>query len=613
MATIYVHQVNISESELTVVKLLESRFSTALLQYDGNVWIVPSVDINVGTGRHDIDILVIGHLRRPYIIDRVVNFRDIEVRSFFTTIEVKSHDISGIRQNGSHLEVAYGTQYEDVTIQSQQQKYSLKNFLQENLQCSDIRVPYITNLIILSGASYNDLEYSGISLDNVLASDFMFDNFAQAVSRQTHLQDQGYVDGFRNFSESQIRSVVNIFSAKSDGADTMTLRRINILQLQQGQLNNIENITDPIIVLSGHAGTGKTMMLLQAADRLTQNGYRCLFLTYNTALISDIQHSIQYMPNTQLLNVEFKSMYSFFSSFFYRLGIARSNEEIINNFDIFMTRLSQRLRNNNIANDYDYIFVDEAQDWKRNEVEVLKRICNGIHIVIADGIDQFMRSDLHSDWGDATLPKLRKGLRQRCNLTTFAKVFANKFGVYWDVQANEQLPGGKVIIVEGYDERLHQELLASLKAHDCAAYDLMLLAPPSLKRNGAFALKDTYVQRGIPFFDGINDQNRNRIYGRENADRKECRIYQYESCRGLEAWITVCLRFHELFSEPHPHDYNDISYEAARKYMLALWTLIPLTRAVDTLVLVVRHDSAIARVLLEISQELDFVEYRRNN
>ena len=613
MATIYVHKINIIPKEEIAVKMLKSVFEEELSQYDGKIWIIPSIDIHVGTGRHDIDVLIIGHLETPYLIDDVSDYHNIEIKSFITTVELKSHNVEGIQQDGTHLKVKYPGDYEeDVTVQSREQKFSLRKFLEENLQYEDIRVPFITNVILLTGASYEDLEHSGIFIENVLASDFVMEEFFEAIARQTKLQNNGFVDSFKNHTEAQISSIVNVFCAKSDGADTMTLRRINILQQDQGVLNNLETTTDPIIVLSGHAGTGKTMMMLKAADMISKKGHKCLFLTYNTALISDINHSIQYMPENQLANVDRKSMYSFFSSILFRLNIINNKSEIVDRFDALMSQLNKRLRNNPRTIDYEYIFVDEAQDWKKNEVESLKQLCLGKHIVIADGIDQFMRSELHSNWGKPSLPKLKKSLRQRCNLTTFAQVFACKLGVYWDVEANSKLQGGRVIITEGYEKDIHEELLDSVKKHGCTAYDLMLLAPPSLSKEGQFALTSTYENLGIPFYDGINKENRDKVYGSENAKREECRIYQYESCRGLESWVTVCLRFHELFSSPHPHDYKDIQYEAARKYMLALWTLIPLTRAVDTLVLVVKHDSKIAHILKDISDELDFVEYRNN-
>ncbi len=227
----------------------------------------------------------------------------------------------------------------------------------------------------------------------------------------------------------------------------------------------------------------------------------------------------------------------------------------------------------------------------------------GSHGVLADGVDQFMRASEHTEWGNSVMPKLKKCLRQRYNLTVFAKLFANKMGVYWDVEPNKDFPGGKVIVKNTYEPEDHYNILSDAKKHGCVEYDIMLLAPKSLTTTGKFDSIDAYTQREIYLYDGIDKQKRDQIYGAENAKKKESRIYTYESCRGLEAWTTVCLRFDELFSKEHSHDYHEIEYSMARNYMLTLWTLIPLTRAIDTLVLIVKKDSYISRIIDEIKNE----------
>ena len=612
MADIILHELIDDSDELGAAKVFQMMFESTLSSINGKIWIIPSVNVHSATGRHDLDILIIGWFENSYKLDSVAGFNDIDIRSFCTTIEVKSHSVNGLTQDGTHLLVSYGNELEDVTQQSDAQKFTLKKFLRENLQYEKIKVPFITNIIMLMGAKYDDLDNSNIFLDNVIASDFRIDEFFEAIARQHKLVDNGYVHAFRNHTSAQVESIASIFCAKSDGIDTMTLRRMNLLQQGQELVIGIEKRTEPIIVLSGHAGTGKTMMLLQAADRLSRQGKKCLFLTYNTALLSDLTHSIQFMPNNQMYKVELKSMYRFFSNHLIRLGLANNPDEVNANFDTMMGQLNRRLSNIVHIVDFDYIFVDEAQDWKVNEVDSLKKLCKGKHLVIADGVDQFMKSSNHSDWGDSTFPKLKVCLRQRMNLTLFAQIFAHKLGVHWDVMPNQKMPGGKVIVIEGYEPEVHQNLLADLKKHGCTAYDMMLLAPPSLAEKGKFALADVYKQNNVSFYDGIDKHNRDNIYSKENAEREECRIYQYASCRGLEAWTVVCLRFHELFEEKHPYDYSDIQYKPARNYMLALWTLIPLTRAIDTLVLVVNPSSEIARILKEISEEHeDYVTYKK--
>ena len=288
---------------------------------------------------------------------------------------------------------------------------------------------------------------------------------------------------------------------------------------------------------------------------------------------------------------------------------------IINGFASILVIISQDwivllcTKNNIKYNaDYDYVFVDEAQDWEAPIPEILKYLFKNSHIVIADGIDQFMKSSEHTDWnGSLVMPKLKKCLRQRHNLTVFAKLFASKMGVYWNVDPNNDFPGGRVLVYNAYKPDIHSKLLLEAKEHGCVEYDMMLLAPKSLATSGKFDLLEVYNRNNIHLYDGIDKQVRNKIYGLENAKNKESRIYTYESCRGLEAWTTVCLRFDELFSEEHSHDYHEIQYSMAKNYMLTLWSLIPLTRAIDTRVLVVKKNSKISEVLKELSKENPYI------
>lgn len=179
-------------------------------------------------------------------------------------------------------------------------------------------------------------------------------------------------------------------------------------------------------------------------------------------------------------------------------------------------------------------------------------------------------------------------------------------GVAWNVQPNEDLVGGKVIVTNAYGADMHNKQMKECIKHGGTAYDYMLLAPNSLIDKGEFTLKQAYAKENIHIFDASNHDTRNSVYGGANAQNHEHRLYPYESCRGLEAWTVVCMRFHELFTLPHPHDYREISYRAARRYMQVLWAMMPLTRAVHTIVITIdANDKIILPVLRELEQELD--------
>lgn len=607
MADIYLHDNGIISSESGAAKALCELLQEELSYVKGKIWLIPSVEIYPGTGYHDLDLLMIGYFD-DYSID-IGQYHDISIHSFCTTIEIKSHGADGIFRDGQDLFVKYVEGKHNVTLQSNNQKTTLKKFFDETLQFGK-RTPFVSNIIWLTGIDYDDFENSvGLTNSNIVTSNAYIEEFFDAIGRQNQLRDHGFVNSFKEYSHEEIEKIADLFCSKSDGADSMSLRRMNLLMQTTKAPFDIDKITDPIIVLSGHAGTGKTIMLLQTADILTRNGKKCLFLTYNNALIADLQHTMSFMSN-HFSQFEMKSMHSFLISVLFKHGCWNNANDIEHDFLPAVAQLQRTMYNKNIDIEYDYVFVDEAQDWEKPVTEVLKYICRNKHIVIADGIDQFMRTGDCTNWGISQFPKLVRCLRQRHNLTVFAKLFATKMGVYWNVDPNKNFPGGKVIITNNYSPDLHKKLMIDAEQHGCVEYDLMLLAPPSLIENGRFRLKDKYKGKGIPIYDGIDRTVREVPYNKENAKNKECRVYSYESCRGLEAWTVVCHRFHELFETEHPHTYSEIPFEAARKYMLTLWTLIPLTRAIDTLVIVVQKNSETAKVLKEIAErEPDFIEY----
>lgn len=615
MATIYTHRSYVASDVADAVDTLEKKLKEGLNAFQGKVWIIPSSDIHVGTGLHDLDVIVMGYLTDEYYIDEIAGYSDIQIKSFCMTIEVKSHGASGIYAEGTHLWVKYDNGDKDVTIQSHNQKTTLFRFFHDVLQYDEKRVPFVSNLIWLYGVDYADYA-STINLPpaNIITSDFNIEELFDAVGRTVKLKDQGFVDSFKGYSCSDIENIANIFCARSDGADAMTLRRLNILQSQSNVLNDIENNTAPVIVLSGHAGTGKTMMLLNAANMLTRKGYSCLFLTYNTALLSDLKHTVDIIKD-RMVDIKMESMYSLLIRLLYSKGLWSAKSDIEKDFLPAVASLYRNIQSLSVDHNYQYVFVDEAQDWEAPIPEILKHVFKDSHLVIADGIDQFMCASEHTDWGKPYIPVLKKCLRQRRNLTIFAKIFASKMGVYWNVVPNDTLPGGRVLVYNVYEPAIHQQLLGSAKEHGCSEYDIMLLAPKSLVSDeGRFLPVDKYKSAGINLYDGIDKINRDKVYDAANAANKESRVYTYESCRGLEAWTTVCLRFHELFTHSHPHAYSDIEYTKARRYMLTLWTLIPLTRAVDTLVLIVKDGTEVSDILKEIAEENpDIVTYCRGN
>jgi thymidine kinase len=578
-----------------------------LNEYDGKIWIMPSICAYPGTGHDDIDILIMGYLQ-DYVLDEVGYFKNISFRSFCVAIEVKSHDASSMDVRGSHLWVCYPNGEKDVTKQNQEQNQTLQKILSDNLYNEYIDVPFVSNVIWLTGINKDDFDSFFHLVDsNILCSDSTTEELFSAIARRSKLRDNGFFDAFKASSIDDIEWVAKLFCAHLQGADTMTIKRLNLIPKISDDVLSAVLKPDPVIVLSGHAGTGKTIMLLQAANYLMSRGKNCLFLTYNIALLSDLKHTIQYVSNMNA--PEMKSMHQFFIALMAKNGLWDGSKDINNDFLNAVSRLNSGfISKGKITTKFDYILIDEAQDWSKTLIDALKGICqtSNTQIVIADGIDQFMQNADQPEWGMSSLPQFQICKRQCNNLTIFVKAFAAKMGVAWDVRPNGDLLGGKVIVTNDYGPDMHAKYMKECADHGGTAYDYMLLAPNSLVDKGEFALKQAYAAANINIFDASNYDIRNSVYDESNAKNNEHRLYPYESCRGLEAWTVVCLRFHELFTLPHPHDYKEINYEAGRRYMQVLWALMPLTRAVHTIIITIdANDHVVLPVLRELENELD--------
>jgi hypothetical protein len=102
------------------------------------------------------------------------------------------------------------------------------------------------------------------------------------------------------------------------------------------------------------------------------------------------------------------------------------------------------------------------------------------------------------------------------------------------------------------------------------------------------------------------------------TDRDALRIVQYDSCRGLEGWTVINYaldefwryKFEECISKDVAPDELETPQDRARRDA-SRWTMIPLTRAMDTLVIHIMGGSGpIRNVLEEVARvRRDFVEW----
>lgn len=661
--------------------------------------IVIAVGMNCfGQKVKDIDLVVLGQFEQGFkrnINSKAINgkndeefkLRNVYFNNFCFCIEVKDHPPQSVLFQADQAYVRYkDREFHNATNQSEGQKYALMGFIKEKV---NIKItPRICNFIWFR----NLLEQKRItSSHNYLWSRFSLVYLLQSACNQNY---PSLFKGYYSFSafnrnDSLMKDFNQVFSFFSS-------IKIDIGQLTRNRLERITRkllkdqqyakaIGNKLVVIRGRAGTGKTIKLLHVAYELCQRDHRCLILTYNKALVSDIKRLIALAgikDDIATATIEVKTIHSFMYDILVGFGILNKSlkeavekyklqlrteshleEEILREVARFKeqyflkeyeslkdelieyfrhkvideTDIRELMKNEREKIDWEHIFIDESQDWPDNEKEILFYIFGSHQFVIADGIDQLVRKISRSKWTSNVESHIeskgqRKSLRQKTNLCTFIKAYSDQFGLGWDVEPSDDLPGGRIIITtRPYDQEFHNELFQSCEKDGNKPYEMMFLVPPKLvdkqekeyyrnkiklkKIVNKFSLTETWNSWGIKIWDGTASDLRS-VYP---SDVREHRVLQYDSSRGLEGWTVVCLEMDEFFDyklrmfEDDDEEQQSLALfgddEKAAKWAHQ-WMLIPATRAIDTLVIQLgRSDSVFTTYLREITKSFDFVEW----
>lgn len=606
----------------------------------------------IGQAVKDIDLLMLGMLKN-YKVDATfldLNSKTIsdkvEIVSFCTTIEIKSHDISGIFVNGTDFYVSYGQRRHCVTNQSNKQKIAAKNFFERTISFS----PYITNLIWFTQASSKDinelLTNRGKRMpSNVLGADFSFKDLARLliaqktpmIIRNRYVFDSNYCGS----NVSNIKNALDLFSTTKRQMRELTRRRIEQITNDTFGGKGLINSEGKVSIYRGRAGTGKTVELIQTAIRLVDEMQaRVLMLTYNKVLVSDIRRLFALAELPDMFEekcVNISTMHSFSYCLINRTLFdgKMPGDRFLSNYDKITaeflgflndndaTELIKDTFKNDLKLNWDYLLIDEAQDWTNNEKDIILKLYDKGRIIVADGGLQFVRNIDSCDWSlvkERNNIKLKYCLRQKENLITFLNAYSEKNNILGGkILTQNNMLGGRVIVTN--DEHLlqmhHQEMI-KLKSEGNIAYDMLYLMPYTLIKKeygySLFSMKELFEKNSISVWDGTSDINRNNypIYG------DEIRVLQYESARGLEGWTVVCMDF-DVFLEEKAKNYVDnqgesllleSSEERRRKYIYN-WAMIPLTRAIDTLIITIKdEESDVGKMLKSIREQYpDFVHW----
>ncbi len=607
----------------------------------------------VGQTVKDIDILVLGTLHnwKPTVSYTDINQNPargpVDILSFCTAIEVKSHDISGVFREGTEFYVRYGRDVHSATTQSNEQKISVRRFLERSIGYG----PFVTNIIWFAGITREELKglltTGGNTMpSNAISSDFTLAEFAQAlVWQKTPSYYRGRGEYHFDCSDgsapmTDYSRAFHTFAIAKEGMGSLTRKRIEQITSKAVKASFEKPTDGKLSIYRGRAGTGKTVGLIQLAISLVdEEDARVLILTYNRALVSDIQRLFTLAELPDLFSDSCVSIESM-QAFFYRIincALYDGNltgEVFLDDYDGKLAELIRFLDSGEDAVDFltelmhddrylewDYCMIDEAQDWTESEQQIIVRIFGCERLIVADGGQQFVRNVPICDWttiADRKSVRLKQNLRQKSNLVKFINNYLTAIDrEETRISDSGKLPGGKVLVCMDKSQEfpLFKQELEALKRAGNIPYDMLFLVPSSCvaKQPRHFLYKKCYEEQGIFLWDGTNEETRRSF----SPLGDEVRVLQYDSARGLEAWTVVCIAFDEFIEEKkasfkYQGQRNSLHLESELDVFLKHiinWMMIPLTRAIDTIVitLVNPHSETSKQIRKLAENDPDFI------
>jgi hypothetical protein len=594
-----------------------------------------------GQKRRDIDVLLLASFGPGIAYSPFLEFQSgdsrvmpshVEIRSLCCAIEVKDHPAESVRFEGQTLKVKYQGEWSDASEQSHEQKFSVKDFLESQ----GLTAPFVTSLIWLRNVSGTELPDRP---HNILGARPTWPLIMSVIGQLSPPYSPGGRWQMAAFGSkaSPFEDVARLFtfSLQPSKLDRERMERLAKHAATEGKL---EATGSKLQVLRGRGGTGKTSLLLHEAMRLyEEEDARVLLLTYNKALVADIRRLLALMKipdNITQQSIQIQTAHGFFHSVLSKMGLVQpGSTTFLQEFErlkaealeMFAAGAASR---DDLAASWSYIFVDEAQDWPHDERDLLLEICGPEHVIVADGVDQLVRSDKPTRWREnvsksqSKLVPLKTCLRMKANLTRFVNSYARHMGLAGEeMLPNPDALGGRVVVLDGSyfgDRGFHERVLQANKDDLNEHLDMLFCVPPSLVRpdpeGGVQSVAaQVFSEWGYQVWDGASQDVREGC----PLSLAQLRVVQYDSCRGLEGWATVNLHLDDFYEHKAekfmPIETDGLSDPEQQAHLhAARWTMIPLTRAMDTLVINIHNPHSRVRTALEATAAecKDFLDWR---
>ena len=563
--------------------------------------------------------------------------RDVWFNNCLLVIEIKKHDTSdSIQIQNGVIRTLQNGEFHDTSKQSQDQIYALKKYLMDYMDSAEI--PLITNLIWLY-RYHNNLPDNWSEVHNLMTGKLKFDSLLKLLcsirpprenSNTKHLQysatnKPSAVEAMRFFFESRKEE-------KSNGLGQISRRKLNqIINKELDVLNSgrFQNLGDKLTVLNGKPGTGKTIHLINFAYHAKQeSGFTPIILTYNKALSQDIDRLMYFSGYENI--IEIQTLDKFFSDLMINIGLFTGDkkglyvknsglsiyEKLLNDLnDLIDNSKSEKEWRKELKINYDLLFVDEAQDCREIERDLLFKLFGRKNTIISLGKRQLVRFENETNWTIGTEKHEREQInlstshRNKQNLTDWFNGFSKEHYKIapWSLKENQKLTGGRLILTieNSYTKAFHITERDRLIKNENSLYDLMFLTPnKSSKVNYNHEISNKLSDWNIPCFDFNAKEN---YLERFPIDRH--RIMNFHSCRGLESWTLVLWKLDiviQNIKQEFQANYPDLPQDKLNENVNN-WLLMIFTRSIDTLIIVFENQNSEEYALIcELIQSAQF-------
>jgi hypothetical protein len=613
-------------SETDAAEKIQDYFVKKYPDIEDNADVTVNIYVNV-TVEYECDIILMLNSKQTGYF-KIAN--DMSIQQIVTNIEVKNIPVT-LQGADIWLKRRNEDRRESATKQAQKQKFSLRKNLDPQ--------PWVNEIIWARSNNRDDFDNDSLLLPPILFDDG--DNFVErllTLGSRRKSQDKNQPSCVYGVGYPSMQKVITNFEQKyfkeikGTYLDRTRMEAITSRLVLKNQ-SYVAKMGEQMLIFKGDAGSGKTISLLNVALKLEKENKRVLLLTYNNALVSDIRRLLKLLK-TGLINIQTGHLH--FHAWSDEVNSRRPGrkkgpyeedyqeciDEMNTLFDAWKDDLGKyksRLQYN-----YDHVLIDEAQDWPDNEVQLLLKIYSSDKLILADGKKQLTKTDKYQEW-HRHLPtekahqivSLTKSLRLKTNITTFVTQLMSSLSPnenYWKLDPEDSIAGGNVTVILGdyYSKKVSRYFVQQSERRNpepggWAPIDDLYCCTTAANRKWVSEFENW--DRKV--WDGVNKETR-KTYPRHN----ECfRMVEYDSCRGLEGWFSTCLSLDKFYDRKIKYAkttnvQGDLYSTRTHEQQFAdRWLLIPLTRAVDHLVIHLENpEHELAQHFRKVAERNTFVQ-----